>query len=77
MIIGQGRFDYRLDVYLAGETDEGVFFLTNDPRMPIDDTQVWVGCDPTDRLTVTEAEDRYDEVTWNAEPPLIYRAHLT
>ncbi len=72
MTIGNGRFAGRQDVYFVGENDDGMFFLSNDPRMPIDDTDVLVGCDPTDRLTVNEAEELYGVIYWQAEPPLIY-----
>lgn len=60
-------------VYFAGESsDGGVFFLTNDPRMPIDDSEVWVGCNSSHRLTVAQAEARYGEIVWCAEPPLVH-----
>jgi len=77
MTIGNGRFDDRRDVYFVGENDDGVFFLSNDPRTPIDDTEVWVGCDPTNRLTVNEAENRYGTVYWRMEPELIHQVPRT
>ena len=59
------------DVYLAGETDDGTFLYSRDPRTPIDDTVVWVGNKSDELMTVLEAEDRFNEVYWRMEPELV------
>jgi len=61
----------------SSETDDGTFFLSNYPRTPIDDTEVRVGCDQTNRLTVNEAEGCYGTMYWRFDPEAIHRAHHT
>lgn len=59
------------DVYLAGETDDGTFLYSRDPRTPVDDTVVWVGNKSDETMTVLQAEDRFNEVYWRMEPELV------
>lgn len=59
------------DVYQAGEAPDGTIFFTRDPRVPIDDTVVWIGSDPSTTMTVVEAEARFGEVVWLMEPELV------
>ncbi|MFZ4431586.1 MAG: hypothetical protein ACOYOQ_00165 [Microthrixaceae bacterium] len=55
-------------VYKVGESADGTEFQSYDSLTPVDDTVVFPADDPTDEMTVVEAEAKYGTIYWLMEP---------